>query len=130
MIDSLERAIDYDKGDAKAEAKRQMGQVIDEPAQKKSTDPVLQNNLDATGEAGVKISSVKAAAARAYLRKIAEAGEREDATPEEKEKAEKLKAALESKKEDEKEKKGQYGTTAGAGLGGGGASSQATGSAQ
>lgn len=128
MIDSLERAINYDKGDAKAEPKRQMGQVLDEPAQKKSTDPVLQNNLDATGEAGVKISSVKAAAARAYLRKIAEAGEAKDATPEAKEKAEKLKAALAAKKKDEgeeKEKEGQFGTTAGQGLGAGGASSQA-----
>jgi len=131
LIDTLERAINYDKGDAKAEPKRQMGQVLDEPAQKKSTDPVLQNNLDATGQAGVKISHVKAAAARAYLRKIAEAGEREDATLEEKEKAEKLKAALEAKKKEdeddgEKEKAGQFGTTAGAGMSGGGASSMAT----
>jgi len=128
MIDTLERAIGYDKGDAKAEPKRQMGQVIDEPAQKKSTDPVLQNNLDSTGQAGVKISSVKAAAARAYLRKIAEAGEKEDATPEEKEKAEKLKAALEAKKKEEgeageKKAQGQFGTTGGSGLGTGGASS-------
>jgi hypothetical protein len=109
-----------------------MGQVIDEPAQKKSTDPVLQNNLDATGQAGVKISSVRVAAARAYLRKVAEAGEREDASPDEKEKADRLRKALEAKREEgkkdeggEKEKEGQFGTTAGAGLSGGGASTMA-----
>jgi hypothetical protein len=116
MIDSLERAIGYTKDDAKAEAKRQMGQVIDEPAQKKSTDPVLQNNLDAAGQAGVKISSVKATAARAYLRKIAEAGERKDATPEEKEKAEKLKELL-AKKDADKEKSSQFGGDAAPGMG-------------
>lgn len=89
---------DITKGEAKAEPKRQMGEVLDEPAQKKSTDPVLQNNLSNTGEAGVKISSAQAAAARAYLRKIAQAGESPEATPEEKEKAQKLKEAVEAKK--------------------------------
>ena len=106
---------DITKGEAKAEPKRQMGEVLDEPAQKKSTDPVLQNNLSNTGEAGVKISSVQAAAARAYLRKIAQAGESPEATPEEKEKAQKLKEAVEAKKngngngEGEKEKESQFG---------------------
>lgn len=92
---------DITKQQAKAEPKRQMGEVISEPAQKKSTDPVLHQNLDATGEAGVKISSVKAAAARAYLRKIAQAEEDESASEEEKEKARALKEAL-AKKEQEK----------------------------
>jgi hypothetical protein len=89
---------DITKGEAKAEPKRQMGEVLDEPAQRKSTDPVLQNNLSNTAEAGVKISAVQAAAARAFLRKIAQAGESPEATPEEKEKAQKLKEAVEAKK--------------------------------
>lgn len=97
---------DVTKQQAKAEPKRQMGEVISEPAQKKSTDPVLHANLDAASSAGVKLSSVKAAAARSYLRKIAQAGEAEDATPEEKEKAKKLKEALAKK---EKEKESQFG---------------------
>jgi len=75
MIDSLKAAIGYTKQQAKAEPKAQMGEVLDEPAQKKSTDPVLHNNLDATGQAGVKISSAeKFAAARALLQKVAEEG--------------------------------------------------------
>jgi hypothetical protein len=89
--------INITKGQAKAEPKRQMGEVLDEPAQKKSTDPVLHENLDATSGAGVKISSLKIAAARSYLRKIAQAEKKEDATPEEKKKAEKLKETLSKK---------------------------------
>ena len=94
--------INITKQKAKAEAKRQMGEVLTEPAQKKSTDPVLHANLDAAEGAGVKLSSVKAAAARAYLRKVAQAGEAEDASPEEKEKAKKLREVL-GRKEKEKE---------------------------
>ena len=100
LIDSLEAAINYTKQDAKAVPKERMGEVLDEPAQKKATDPVLQNNLEATSGAGVKISSVKAAAARALLQKIAEEGEKPDASPGEKEKAEKLKAILEAKQQE------------------------------
>lgn len=96
---------DITKGQAKAEPKRQMGEVLDEPAQKKSTDPVLHNNLAAAGQAGVKLSSVQAAAAREYLRKVAQAGEDPNATPEEKEKAKKLKEAVEAKKNGNGEKK-------------------------
>lgn len=98
---------DITKREAKAEPKRQMGEVITEPAQKKSTDPVLQNNLTGTEQAGVKISSVQAKAARTYLQKLAQAGEDPDASPEEKEKAKKLKEAL--SKKDEKEKDSQMG---------------------
>lgn len=104
MVGSNQAAIDYTKGQAKAVPKARMGEVIGEPAQKKSTDPVLQQNLDAAGKAGVKISSAKTAAARALLQKIAEEGAKPDATPEEKERAEKLQAALEAKK---KEKQSQ-----------------------
>jgi hypothetical protein len=103
---------DITKGQAKAEPKRQMGKVLDEPAQKKSTDPVLHQNLDAAAGSGVKLSAVQAKAARAYLRKLAQAGESEEATPEEKEKAKKLKEALAKKKsegegKEEKEKESQ-----------------------
>lgn len=100
MVDSIDAAINYTKGQAKAEPKARMGEVLTEPAQKKSTDPVLHQNLDNASAAGVKISSVKAAAARRYLRKIAEAGEKEDASSEEKEKAKKLKEALAKKNGD------------------------------
>ena len=107
MITSNQAAINFKKQQAKAVPKARMGEVIDEPAQKKSTDPVLHQNLDATGQAGVKISSAtKVAAARVLLQKIAEEGAKPDASPEEKERAEKLHAALESKKK-EKEKQSQ-----------------------
>lgn len=97
MIDSLKAAINYTKQQAKAEPKRQMGEVIDEPAQKKSTDPVLHNNLDATGQAGVKISSAeKYAAARALLTKVAEEGG---------DKAAKLQALMKAKKDGKHEDK-------------------------
>ena len=79
------------KQQAKAEPKARMGEVLDEPAQKKSTDPVLHNNLDATSGAGVKISSAqKFAAARALLTKIAAEGG---------DKAAQLQSLMQSKKE-------------------------------
>ena len=118
MIDSNEAARDYTKRDAKAEPKERMGEVLDEPAQKKSTDAVLQNNLSNTSEAGVKISAAQAVAARALLGKIAEAGCASDASPEAKASAEKVRSLVESK---QKEKEGQ-------GMGGGTASPFNTGS--
>ena len=118
MIDSNEAARDYTKREAKAEPKEQMGEVLDEPAQKKSTDAVLQNNLSNTSEAGVKISAAQAVAARALLGKIAEAGCASDASPEAKASAEKVRSLVESK---QKEKEGQ-------GMGGGTASPFNTGS--
>jgi len=118
MIDSNEAARDYTKRDAKAEPKERMGEVLDEPAQKKSTDAVLQNNLSNTTEAGVKISAAQAVAARALLSKLAEEGCASDASPEAKARAEKVRSLVESK---QKEKEGQ-------GLGGGTASPFNTGS--
>lgn len=94
MIASNQAAISYTKQKAKAVPKARMGEVLDEPAQKKSTDPVLHNNLEATGKAGVKLAS---AAGRALLIKVAEEGAAEDASPEKKEKAEKLKEMLKAK---------------------------------
>ena len=113
MIDSNDAARDYTKREAKAEPKEQMGEVLDEPAQKKSTDPVLQNNLSNTSEAGVKISAAQAVAARALLSKIAEEGGASDASSEAKAKAEKVRSIVESKqKEKEKDSQGVGGGTA------------------
>jgi hypothetical protein len=100
-VNSNEAARDYTKQQAKAVPKERMGEVIDEPAQKKSTDPVLHVNLDNAAGAGVKLSSV--VAARALLRKIAEEGAKDDASPEEKERASKLQEALKAKQEEKKE---------------------------
>ena len=113
MIDSNEAARDYTKREAKAEPKEQMGEVLDEPAQKKSTDAVLQNNLSDTAEAGVKISAAQAVAARTLLSKIAEEGCASDASPEAKARAEKVRSLVESKqKEKEKDSQGVGGGTA------------------
>lgn len=97
LVSSLAKAISYTKKDAKAVPKKRMGEVLTEPAQKKSTDPVLQNNLSAASSAGVKIASMQAAAARVLLEKIAEEGARPDASPEAKERAAKLQEALTAK---------------------------------
>lgn len=105
MVGSNESATNYTKQQAKAVPKARMGEVLDEPAQKKSTDPVLHQNLDAASGAGVKLSSVsKVAAARALLQKVAEEGAKPDASPEEKERASKLQDALKAKEEEKKQK--------------------------
>jgi hypothetical protein len=101
MVGSNEAAQNYTKQQAKAVPKARMGEVLSEPAQKKSTDPVLHENLDAASGAGVKLSSVeKAAAARSLLQKIAEEGAKEDASPEEKERASKLQEVLKAKQKE------------------------------
>ena len=69
LIASNQAAIDATKGDAKGPVKTQLSEVLEEPALSSSTDPVLENNLRNTGEAGVKI-----AAARASLEKVAQQG--------------------------------------------------------
>jgi hypothetical protein len=108
LIGSIERAIGYTKQDAKAVPKARMSEVLDEPAQRKATDPVLHENLDATSQAGVKLSSVeKVAAARALLRKIAQEGAAPDASPEKKEMAAKLEAAIKAKKNGEGDQEGK-----------------------
>jgi len=104
LINTIEAALGYTKGDAKAEPKLQMGEVLDEPAQERSTDPVLHNNLDAASRAGVKLSSARTLAARAYLQKLAEEGSNPDAPQEIKEKAERLKELLKRKMQEKKEK--------------------------
>lgn len=69
LIASNQAAIDATKGDAKGPVKTQLSEVLDEPALTSSTDSVLENNLQNTGKAGVKI-----AAARATLEKVAQQG--------------------------------------------------------
>jgi hypothetical protein len=72
MIDSNQAAIDYTKGQAKADPKSDVDKVLTEPALSAAHDSALQKNLDHTGEAGVKIShAVKSAATRALLEKLA-----------------------------------------------------------
>jgi hypothetical protein len=98
LINSLQAAMDYTKREAKDVPKERMGEVLDEPAQEKTLDSVLQNNLSNTGEAGVKISSAEAAlAARTLLQKIAEEGARADASSEDKERASRLAEILDAK---------------------------------
>lgn len=69
LIASNQAAIDATKRDAKGPVKTQLSEVLDEPALNASTDPVLKNNLQNTGSAGVKI-----AAARVALEKVAQQG--------------------------------------------------------
>lgn len=69
LISSNEAAINATKRDAKGPVKTQLSEVLEEPALSASTDPVLNNNLQNTGKAGVKI-----AAARATLEKVAQQG--------------------------------------------------------
>ena len=104
MVASNQAAIDATKQEAKAVPKARMGEVLSEPAQKKSTDPVLHENLQAASKAGVKLASAeKVAAAKALLRKVAEEGAKKDASPDEKARAEKLQAVLQAKQEKAKE---------------------------
>lgn len=77
MIASNEAAINYTKGQAKADPKKDVNQVLNEPALSSSTDKVLQEAFDNTGRAGVKISSanssnavVKVAAQRLVLNNL------------------------------------------------------------
>lgn len=107
MVGSNESAINYTKQQAKAVPKARMREVIEEPAQKKSSDPVLHQNLDAASKAGVKIASAEAGvAARALLEKIAEEGASPEASPEQKERASKLQELLQAK-----QKESQMGTS-------------------
>lgn len=69
LIASNQAAIDATKGDAKGPVKTQLGEVLDEPALTSSTDSKLEENLQNTGKAGVKI-----AAARGVLEKVAAEG--------------------------------------------------------
>lgn len=72
LVGSNEAAINFTKGQAKADPKKDLGQILNEPALSSASDKVLNESLDNTGAAGVKISSLqggvlKVAAARALL---------------------------------------------------------------
>lgn len=74
LISSNMAAINFKKRDAKSDPKSDVGDVLKEPAQTKSTDKVLDKVLDHTDEAGAKISSAdltRVAAARAVVQKLA-----------------------------------------------------------
>ena len=88
LIDSNQASIDYTKREAKADPKSDVNKVLDEPPLTSSTDHTLQDTLDHTQQAGVKISAAltKTAAAQALLYKLAETacGEKKDAKKKEK----------------------------------------------
>jgi len=78
MVDSNMSAINYTKGQAKADPKTDVNKVLVEKALSSATDKTLERAFAHTGQAGVKISaadtsdaSIKVAAARALLSKIA-----------------------------------------------------------
>jgi hypothetical protein len=85
MIATNQAAIDYTKRQAKADPKKDLGKVIDEPALSAAHDSVLQKAWTHTNEAGAKIASAespsskltKTAAAHALLLKLAEEAEAE-----------------------------------------------------
>lgn len=80
MLSSNQAAIDYTKGQAKANPKADVNQLLAQPALTREGDSVLQQVFSNTGVAGVKIShahgivgdSVKVAAARALLANLAD----------------------------------------------------------
>lgn len=83
LISSNQAAIDYTRGQAKAPEKAQMAGRLTEPMQSSAHDHILQQAFNATGQAGVKISSeqpatsdevMRVAAGRALLSKLASAG--------------------------------------------------------
>lgn len=81
LISSNEAARNYTKNDAKSQVKPQLAKVLTEPALSSAHDTVLQKTLAHTSQAGVKISSaesMKTAAARAILEKMAEEAEGKD----------------------------------------------------
>jgi hypothetical protein len=71
LVGSNQAAIDYNKGQAKADPKSDLNKVLTEPALSAAHDKVLQKTLDHTSEAGVKISMAqdanRVAAARALM---------------------------------------------------------------
>lgn len=88
LVGSNDAARNYTKSDAKSQVKPQLAKVLSEPALSSAHDNVLQKVLNHTGQAGVKISSapsMKTAAARAILEKMAEAAESKDGKDKKKE---------------------------------------------
>jgi len=73
LIASNDAAINYSKRDAKADPKKDMGNLLAEPMQSKATDKTLSRVWDHTDQAGAKIAGdmTRTAAARALLAKLA-----------------------------------------------------------
>jgi hypothetical protein len=98
LVGSNQAAIDYTKGQAKADPKRDLAQVLAEPALTSRTDKVLQKTLDHTGEAGVKISMARdanrVAAARAFMSNLLDKVAAENGDKDEKEKGKKEKESM------------------------------------
>jgi hypothetical protein len=59
LISTIDSAIGYTKGQAKKPQKGALGEVLTEPALSSARDNVLQQALDSTSEAGVKISALR-----------------------------------------------------------------------
>lgn len=79
LISSNEAAINFTKGQAKADPKSDVNKVLTEPALSSAHDDVLQRAFDNTERAGVKISSlVRSSATRALLEKMAEEAAEDD----------------------------------------------------
>jgi len=78
MLESSQAAINYTRREAKADPKKDLGAVVNEPALSASKDDVLQRVFEHTNEAGAKIASaqsaqlVQIAAARAVMEKVAQ----------------------------------------------------------
>jgi hypothetical protein len=70
LLSSVEAAINATKGKAKQQNKGALNEVLTEPPLSKAHDKTLQESLDNTSRAGVKISSAQADAARELLRKF------------------------------------------------------------
>ena len=72
LVGSSQSAISYTKGQAKAHVKPELSKVLSEPALSSAHDNVLNKAFSHTGQAGVKLASPRALAARAVLEKMAE----------------------------------------------------------
>jgi len=82
LIGSNESAINFTRRQAKADPKRDLGQVLSEPALSSATDKGLSANFEHTESSGAKVASsrlIKTAAAHALLLKMAAEAEAEAA---------------------------------------------------
>lgn len=75
-LGSNESAINMTKGQAKTQNKGALGEILAEPALSSAHDKTLDQSLDNTSSAGVKISAARASAARELLRRF------QDSSPE------------------------------------------------
>lgn len=90
LVGSNDAARNYTKGEAKSQVKGQLSKVLSEPALSSAHDNVLQKVFNHTGKAGVKIAaapapSMKTAAARAILEKMADEADGKDGKAKKKE---------------------------------------------